>query len=66
MIYSKLYDVNFSMIGSWVKKYAQGEGSFWRKVIDAKYNTKSPNILCCMDTHPYNFWKGVIWVAKVV
>jgi hypothetical protein len=38
----------------------------WKKIVDAKYSTKSPNILCCQDTHPSIFWKCVMWAAGVV
>jgi hypothetical protein len=35
-------------------------------VVDAKYNTKNPNILCCHDTNPSIFLKGVMWAAEAV
>ena len=61
-----LQDMNLCMLGSWIKRYIQGKGSLWRKVVDSKYNTRNPNILCCQDTHPSTFWKGVMWAAKSV
>ena len=61
-----LQDLNICMLGSWIRRYIQGEGSLWRKVIDTKCNTRSPNILCCQDIHPSSFWKGVLWAAKAV
>ena len=61
-----LQDLNICMLGSWIRRYIQGEGSLWRKVIDTKYNTRSPNILSCQDIHPSTFWKGVLWAAKAV
>jgi hypothetical protein len=42
--------------------------NIWKRIIDAKYHTRQPNILCCHDTHPSIFWKGVMWdnqAAKV-
>jgi hypothetical protein len=43
-----------------------GEGALWKKGIDAKYNTRNPNILACQDIHPSIFWKGVMWAYRVV
>ena len=63
---SNLQDLNLCLLGSWVKRYIQGEGSLWKRVIDAKYNIKDPNILCCRDVHPSLFWKGVMWAARAV
>lgn len=48
------------------KRYIAREGTFWRKVIDAKYNTRNPNVLCCHDSHPSQFWKGVVWAMQAV
>ena len=61
-----LQDMNLCLIGSWVKRYIAGEGSLWRRIVDNKYNTKSPNILCCRDPHPSQFWKGVMWALQAV
>jgi hypothetical protein len=38
----------------------------WRRVVDAKYNTKNPNILCCQDLNPSVFWKGMMWASRAV
>lgn len=38
----------------------------WKRVVDAKYGTKKPNILCCADPHPSTFWKGVMWATQAV
>jgi hypothetical protein len=61
-----MQDHNLCLIGSWIRRYINGEGSLWKKVVDAKYNTKKPNILCCHDTHPSVFWKGVMWAAEAL
>jgi hypothetical protein len=61
-----LKDLNVCLLGSWFKRYIQGEGTLWRKVIDSKYNTRNPNILCCHDTHPSTFWKGVMGATEAV
>jgi hypothetical protein len=61
-----LQDLNLFLLGSWLKRYIQAEGTLWKKVIDAKYETKRPNILCCNDPHPSIFWKGVMWATQAV
>jgi hypothetical protein len=61
-----LQDSNICLIGSWIKRYIQSEGALWRKVLDAKYNTKNLNILSCLDLQPSTFWKGVLWASKAV
>jgi hypothetical protein len=52
-----LQDLNLCLLGSWIKRYIQGEGTVWRNVVDSKYNTRDPNILCCHDAHPSTYWK---------
>jgi hypothetical protein len=61
-----LQDLNLCLIGSWIKRYIQGEGALWTKVIDAKYNTRNPNILSCQDVHTSIFWKGVMWASMAI
>jgi hypothetical protein len=61
-----LQGLNLCLIGSWIKRYIQGEGSLWKKVIVAKYNTRDPNFLSCLDVQPSTFWKGVMWVSRAV
>jgi hypothetical protein len=63
---SKPPRLNLCLIGSWIKRYIQGEGALWRRVIDAKYNTKNLNILSCHDIQPSTFWKGVMWASRAV
>jgi hypothetical protein len=38
-----LQDIHICLVGSWIKRYIQGEGSLWKKIVDAKYNTRNPN-----------------------
>ena len=61
-----LQDLNQCLLGSWVKRYIQGECSLWKRVVDAKYNTKNPNILCCHDVNPSVIWKGILWATNAV
>lgn len=59
-----LQDMNVCLIGYWVKRYLAGEGSLWRRVVDNKYNTRNPDILCCHDNNPSQFWKSFIWACS--
>ena len=34
-----LHDLNNYLLGYWINKYIKGEGSLWKKIIDAEYNT---------------------------
>jgi hypothetical protein len=61
-----LQDLNLCLLGSWIKRYIQGEGTLWRKIIYSKYNTRDPNILGFHDAHPSTFWKGVMGAAEAV
>lgn len=61
-----LQDLNLCLLGSWVKRYVQGEGKIWRTIIDHKYDTSSPNIFHCKSASSSRFWKGVMWAAQVV
>jgi hypothetical protein len=36
----------------------------WKAIVDKKYKTNSPNILCCEDRNGSPFWKGVFWAAQ--
>jgi hypothetical protein len=53
-------------LGSWIKRYIQADKNLWRRVVDAKYNTTNPNVLCFQDTHPSTFWKGVMLPLKLL
>jgi hypothetical protein len=63
---SNLQDLNICLIGSWVKRYIESEGALCKKVLDAKYNIKNPNILSYHDLQPSTYWKGVMWASKAV
>ena len=29
-----LQDINLCLLGSWVKRYAEGDGKLWKKIVD--------------------------------
>jgi hypothetical protein len=39
-----LRDLNFCLLGSWLKRYREDDGKLWKQLIDAKYQTENPNI----------------------
>ncbi|KAL6639026.1 hypothetical protein ACP70R_022756 [Stipagrostis hirtigluma subsp. patula] len=59
-----LRELNMSLLGSWIKRYVDGEDRLWKKVVDLKYKTDRPNVFACPDDEGSNFWKGVMWAAK--
>jgi hypothetical protein len=59
-----LRELNLCLLGSLIKRYAADKDKIWKLLIDFKYNTNNPNVLCCRDNGASNFWKGVRWAAK--
>jgi hypothetical protein len=59
-----LTNLNLCLLASWVQRYQDGDGRLWKNVIDAKYNTCSPNIFCSWDRGSSPFWKGVLWAIQ--
>jgi hypothetical protein len=60
-----LRELNLCLLGSWVRRYSQDSGKFWKMLVDFKYNTMSPNLFTCRENGVSNFWKGVLWAARV-
>jgi hypothetical protein len=58
-------ELNLCLLGSWLKRYSGDEGKLWKSLVDFKYNDHSPNIFTCSETGASNFWKGVLWAARV-
>jgi hypothetical protein len=48
-----------------VKRYSLDDGKLWKNLVDFKYNNNNPNIFTCSETGASNFWKGVLWAARV-
>jgi hypothetical protein len=59
-----LRDLNLWLLASWVNRYQSDPPSVWKEIIDHKYLTAAPNILCCEDRQSSPFWKGVLWAAQ--
>jgi hypothetical protein len=61
-----LRELNMCLLGSWIIRYSKEKEKIWRQLVDFKYRTTHPNILCCNDIGASDFWKGVIWTAQAV
>jgi hypothetical protein len=60
-----LRELYLCLLGSWVRWYSSDKDKIWKKLVDYKYNTSNPNIFTCKELGVSNFWKGVIWAARV-
>jgi hypothetical protein len=47
--------LNLSMLSSWIFIYGLNSDSIWTKIVDHKYNTSNPNILCCNNSEVSHF-----------
>ena len=55
-----LHEVNICLLGSWVKRYYEGEGKPWKMMIDQKYMRGKTNVFApSTSTSTSRFWKGV-------
>jgi hypothetical protein len=59
-----LRNLNLCLLASWVQRYHDSEGRLWKNIVDAKYNTCSPNIFCSRDRGSSPFWKGNMWAIQ--
>jgi hypothetical protein len=56
--------LNLSLLSSWIFRYGLQFESIWVKIVDHKYKTNNPNILCSDRTAVSSFWKGVMWALQ--
>jgi hypothetical protein len=57
-------NLNLSLLSSWIFRYGLQNDSIWVRIIDHKYNTDNPNVLCSNDATASPFWKGVMWAIQ--
>jgi hypothetical protein len=50
-----LRELNLCLLGYWLRRYSLDDGKIWKQLIDYKYKTENPNILCCKDVGASNF-----------
>ena len=56
--------LNLSLLSSWIFRYGLQSESIWVKIVDHKYKTNNPNILCSDRIAVSPFWKGVMWALQ--
>ena len=59
-----LRDLNMRLLSSWLNRYNHAGNKLWRSLLDFKYNTSKPKILCCKDVGASQFFKRIMWPAK--
>lgn len=42
----------------------RNKNCIWKKIVDSKYKTDKPNVLCCPKVGASPFWKGVLWAMQ--
>uniref|UniRef100_A0A0A9B5C6 Reverse transcriptase zinc-binding domain-containing protein n=1 Tax=Arundo donax TaxID=35708 RepID=A0A0A9B5C6_ARUDO len=60
-----LRDLNICLLASWIKRYIKDDDKLWKQLIDHKYKSDRPNIFACKDSSSSQFWKGILWAARV-
>ena len=49
---------SLALLNSWIFRYHLQSNSIWTKIVDHKYKTNRPNVLCCADNMTSPFGKG--------
>jgi len=57
-------DLNFCLLGSWLRRYQQDGGKQWKEIIDYKYDTRNPNIFYSREVEASPFFKQLMWAAQ--
>jgi hypothetical protein len=60
----ELRNLNMCLLASWIQRYQDSDGKLWKDIVDFKYDTCSPNILCSKDRNASPFWKEVMWATQ--
>lgn len=56
--------LNLALLGAWIFRYHLNSNAIWRSIVDFKYKTDDPNVLCCPTVGASPFWKGVLWAVQ--
>jgi hypothetical protein len=60
----ELRNLKMCLLTLWIQRYQDSDAELWKDIVDTKYDTCSPNILCSKDRSASPFWKGVMWAAQ--
>jgi hypothetical protein len=55
-----LRSINIALLSAWIFRYQLKKDTIWTKIIDFKYRTENPNVLCCSAVGTSPFWKDVL------
>lgn len=62
-----LQEINLCLLGSWVKRYYEGEEKPWKMIIGHKYMSGRPNIFSPNPNPDISrFWKGVRFIIQAL
>jgi hypothetical protein len=59
-----LRSLNLALLSAWIFRYRLNKNAIWTHIVDYKYRTENPNVLCCPKLGTSPFWKGVIWAMQ--
>jgi hypothetical protein len=54
----ELRNLNMCLLASWIQRYQDSDNKLWKDIVDTKYDTCSPNIICSKDRNASPFGKG--------
>lgn len=57
-------NIHLSLLSYWIFRYDLQSSAIWTKIIDYKYKTNHPNVLCYPVENASPFWKGVVWAMQ--
>jgi hypothetical protein len=60
---SDMRNLNLSLLSSWIFRYGLQSESIWVKIVDHKYNTNNPNLLCSGHCS-FSLLEGVMWALQ--
>jgi len=59
-----LRSLNLALLSAWIFRYQLNKSAIWINIVDFKYKTEKPNVLCCSTLGTSPFWKGVVWAMQ--
>ena len=59
-----LRTLNLSLLAAWIQRNHLNNNVLWKQIVEFKYKTEQPNLLCCPDLGASPFGKGVLLAAN--
>ena len=60
-----LGELNMCLLVSWLQRYQIDNDKLWKQIMYAKYDTENPNMFYSNSTGASQFFKGLMWTAKL-